>query len=88
MPGRWKFQRDQEVVRRRKVRIERQKKTLRPTSFVLGKDHLDFLQRKSEECTVRLGKLVCNSHIIRALLRQAMDEERYRERVWNEKDLF
>lgn len=88
MPGRWKFERDQAVVRRRKVRIERRKKTLRPTSFVLEKDHLDFLQRKSEECTVRLGKVVSNSHIIRALLRQAMDEESYRERVWNEKDLF
>jgi hypothetical protein len=84
MPGRWKFERDRELA----AKNERRRKKECPTSFVLETEHLDFLRRKSEECSVRLNKIVGHSHIVRALIRQAIDEAHDRERVWNEKDLF
>lgn len=74
MPGRHKIT----VVRGRR----------QPTSFILELEHVEFLRKKAKESSTRLGKRVNVSHIIRALIRRAMDEEQEKGRVWNDEDLF
>jgi len=69
----------------KKIKVTRQKKL--PTSFVLGPKHVEFLRRIAKDSTKRLGKVVNISHIIRALIQRAMDEEQEKGMVWNE-DLF
>jgi hypothetical protein len=69
-----------------RLRLERRKRRV-PTSFVLTAEQLAFLQQKAKESSDRLHKRVHASHIVRALIRRAMDEDQEKGKVWYDEDL-
>jgi len=58
-----------------------------PTSFVLEPEQVEFLRRVANENATRLGKNVNVSHVVRALIRRAMDDDHERGKVWDDEDL-
>jgi hypothetical protein len=67
---------------KRKIKVTRKRRL--PTSFVLETEHVEFLRRTAKESAARIGKPVNISHIVRALIRRAMDEEQEKGRIWND----
>jgi hypothetical protein len=58
-----------------------------PTSFVLKPEHVEFLRWVANENATRLGKNVNVSHVVRALIQRAMDDDRELKKVWDDEDL-